>query len=304
MVTVMRQGTAIPRLGKPTFELINELELKSQPAILDGTSLNWPALNWTMEYLKKQYGDIICPAFLNMPKNQVLVNFYSKDYAAEISLKNFVEKLESRDEACYIRQMPIKRAPELSGEFNFTDLTPKASYKQFTNVWLASAKTRSTLHWDTPNNLTVQLLGKKNTFLFSPEQAQYLYPFEDQLRLSKLDPLNWDSEKYPEFAHAQPLKGTINAGEILFLPKCWWHFMYQDENSFSLSNWYGDEVATKYFYLFAKNLGWRHLTRPAIDFIILGILGKKFNPRLSADIPTGRYLYNLCIDKLSRWQKG
>jgi len=296
----MKEVLAIPRLGKPTPGLISELEKRSQPAILDGAALTWPAMQWTLEHLKNHYGEIKCPAYLNMPKNQALVNFYSKDFAVEITIADFIDKLASNVDACYIRQLPLHRAPELTKEFDFCDLTPKANYKQFMNFWLASANTRSTLHWDTPDNLLVQISGKKHALLFSPEQSKFLYPYEDQLRLSKFDPLNWEPEEYPDFAHAQPLGGTINAGEILFLPKRWWHFMYQGETSISLSNWYGDEISTGYFFHLAKNQSWQHLIKPLIDFVRLGVFGLNYNQRLSSDVPTGLYLYNLCKAAVSR----
>jgi len=290
----MKQPFAIQRSGRSTPELMDALEKEGQPAILDARHLDWRALReWSIEFLERQYGDLVCPAYLDMPTGGPLVQHRSKDFAHQITLRDFLRHAAEARTPCYIRQMPLSRARQVSADFDFAQITPKASYKAYTNIWIGSPRTKSTLHWDTGNNLLVQVRGAKHCTLFAPSDTRFLYPFPDQLRLSRLDPLTWDSRAFPLAAEAQPYVGTLHEGEFLFLPMRWWHFMDQDDYSIALSNWYGNECETSYFFEVASQFGWRHMLRPLWDFVYCGLLRQPFVQKLSSDVPTGVYLFEL-----------
>lgn len=42
-----------------------------------------------------------------------------------------------------------------------------------------------------------------------------------------LDPLNPDLEQYPQYRRAQPLRCSVKAGEMLYLPSLWFHHVQQ-----------------------------------------------------------------------------
>lgn len=42
-----------------------------------------------------------------------------------------------------------------------------------------------------------------------------------------LDPLNPDLERYPQYRRAQPLRCSVKAGEMLYLPSLWFHHVQQ-----------------------------------------------------------------------------
>lgn len=290
----MKQPHAIQRQGKATAEVIDALEKEGQPAILNGKHLDWRALReWSIEFLEREYGDLVCPAYLDMPTSGPLAQYRNQDFAREITLREFLRHSAQARTPCYIRQLPLKRARQVKADFDFAQITPKASYKASTNIWIGSPRTKSTLHWDTPNNLLMQVRGVKHCTLFAPADTKFLYPYADQLRLSRLDPLTWDRRAFPLVAEAQPYIGALHEGELLFLPMRWWHFMHQDDYSIALSNWYGDECATSYFFEVASQCGWNHMLRPLRDFFYCGLLRQAFVQKLSSDVPTGVYLYEL-----------
>ena len=69
-----------------------------------------------------------------------------------------------------------------------------------------------------------QLYGKKEFFMFSPEQTPYLYPREDKPKISSIKNIfNPDFEKYPLFKNAQVSSVMVNEGETIFFPTGWWH---------------------------------------------------------------------------------
>jgi ribosomal protein L16 Arg81 hydroxylase len=98
------------------------------------------------------------------------------------------------------------------------------------------------VHWDPQEVFVLQLSGRKRWQVFAP---------------TRLHPLSDDSEKAPE-PKAQPLwDGVMNDGDMLYLPRGWWHVAFPlDEPSLHVS--FGVEPANG-----AEFLRWwtRGLTR-------------------------------------------
>ena len=42
-----------------------------------------------------------------------------------------------------------------------------------------------------------------------------------------VDPLNPDTDRYPEFANVCPLEVTVGPGDVLYLPSLWFHHVRQ-----------------------------------------------------------------------------
>jgi len=72
------------------------------------------------------------------------------------------------------------------------------------------------------NSLT-QVYGSKDFIMFGPDQTQYLYPQPHNPKVSQVDVLNPDYEKFPLFREAKPLKVTVEQGETLLFSTGWWH---------------------------------------------------------------------------------
>ncbi|KAL8443029.1 hypothetical protein Emed_007023 [Eimeria media] len=132
-------------------------------------------------------------------------------------------------------------------------------------VWIGPKGTVSPLHTDSSQNLFVQVVGSKRMQLYPPSQTKALYPFQnvtDKLPLACSNPrsaaaavlvsvsggllLNTSSlpaslvearclpaEVYRQQQQAFPLffeetdclDAAVNAGDILFIPQGWWHFV-------------------------------------------------------------------------------
>lgn len=83
-------------------------------------------------------------------------------------------------------------------------------------------------YWNTHAYLA-QLTGRKFCILFSPEDEANLYGGEVR------DPLNCDLDRFPLFAKATPWVGEIAAGDTLFVPSLWRHFVVTLEPSLTFS---------------------------------------------------------------------
>ena len=94
-----------------------------------------------------------------------------------------------------------------------------------TRMWMSSGNTSSSLHFDTHENLMLQVAGTKSVFFWPPESSHLTYmDYHNRFGLSPVNPDRVDLDKWPLFAH---LKGGVvahlHAGDALLVPDGWWH---------------------------------------------------------------------------------
>ncbi|KAI4471523.1 hypoxia-inducible factor 1 alpha inhibitor-related [Holotrichia oblita] len=108
------------------------------------------------------------------------------------------------------------------------------------NAWFGPKGTISSLHFDPKDNLLAQVYGTKLVILFSPQDTQYLYTHSDQMlcNTSQVNPIKPDLEQFPEFTKAKMMKCLLEAGEMLYIPPKWWHYVVALEKSFSVNFWW------------------------------------------------------------------
>lgn len=94
------------------------------------------------------------------------------------------------------------------------------------------------------HNQLTQLYGSKEFIMFSPDQTPYLYPQEKNPKVSQVDVLNPDYDRFPLFREARPMRVLVQQGETLLFPTGWWHITQIHEPCISLgrchlngSNW-------------------------------------------------------------------
>ena len=102
-------------------------------------------------------------------------------------------------------------------------------------LWLGCSPTRSQLHFDRKDNFICQMCGQKEILLFGPEDTNFLYQkegsdAEDQFnnRFSSIDPNlspKTFRKKYPNTSKTWATRILLNPGDVLFVPKFWWHLV-------------------------------------------------------------------------------
>ncbi|CAG0883921.1 unnamed protein product [Darwinula stevensoni] len=81
-------------------------------------------------------------------------------------------------------------------------------------------------HYDEQENLFCQVEGRKRCILFPPDQFSCLYPYpvyHPHDRQSQVDLERIDYVRFPKARDLHGYEAIICPGDILFIPKYWWH---------------------------------------------------------------------------------
>lgn len=109
-------------------------------------------------------------------------------------------------------------------------------------LWIAPKGTMSSLHHDGDyDNLNLQVSGRKLFLLIPPPSHRALHSYGSAE--SPINPFVPDLGRFPRFTAASPIEATLDPGEILLIPKYWWHCVYTVEPAVNLSThfrWQGE----------------------------------------------------------------
>jgi len=119
------------------------------------------------------------------------------------------------------------------------------------NFWLNGGGGVTTqLHYDHRDNLLLQIRGTKSFVLFPPSQTPYMYACTENCSSSLFDAksighhvstVNFlQIEKYPLLADADGFHGELHEGDVLLIPKLWWHLITSHgEPNLMVNVWFG-----------------------------------------------------------------
>ena len=96
-------------------------------------------------------------------------------------------------------------------------------------IWIGN-RIRVAPHFDIKENIACCVAGKRRFILFPPDQSANLYPGPFELTpagtpVSMVDLAAPDLDAYPRFkqAMAAALEVTLEPGDAIYIPYCWWH---------------------------------------------------------------------------------
>lgn len=180
--------------------------------------------------------------------------------------------------AGYLHQFSILDLhPELREQINFPAFYT-SKYLTNTNIWIGPKGTKSKLHYDSDHNLCVQIYGRKIVTLISPEDSDNCYTVNETWydAFSPIDVMSVDYKKHPKFKNVKMYQVVLSPGDMLYIPKGWWHDIRSLEKSISINLWWIDwsdfvretfneiyysivegkefEIKNSYLYHFKKNI--------------------------------------------------
>lgn len=187
-----------------------------RPVIIEDVARDW-ARRFTFEQIRADYGGRRVWAtenYLDRPKpldREVTVAEVidcALRGSLELRFRNFLDELPELAETH--RRDPFHRRL-------LTDARPVRHI-----VWITPAQNQSTFHHDNSfDNFNLQVCGAKRWLLVAPSEYRRLAPI--YFHRSPIDPYAPDLRAYPQYAGVRPLVGTVGEGEIIFVPRFWWH---------------------------------------------------------------------------------
>lgn len=196
----------------------------NRPVILTGITEHWPARRkWCFDYLRTRCGDVT-----------VTPNMYSQEQ--ELAFAEFIDRMRTVPRQggvpLYLQEWHfLADCPDLGDDFCIPPHFGDDCHKELFNyanctLWIGPAGATTPLHYDIGHTHVVQtqLVGRKQWFLLSPEA---------QLRAG--------ADGRPDFEAllADPqctaLHCVTQPGEMIFVPRDWWHRASTLDASISLT---------------------------------------------------------------------
>jgi [histone H3]-dimethyl/trimethyl-L-lysine36 demethylase len=112
-----------------------------------------------------------------------------------------------------------------------------------TNAWFGPRGTVSPLHYDPQHNLLAQVVGAKYVRLYHPRYSKELCPYQEGLttNTSQVDLDHPGPEQRGALRGVPFEECVLGAGQMLYIPPGWWHYVKALSTSFSVSFWWSYE---------------------------------------------------------------
>lgn len=293
--------TRIPIPEMSTFDrevFDRDFRTPARPAVLRGAASSWTATkSWSPEAFAKRFGEVEITPSVNLPDTEVPYQFRDIDHRQTMTMAELVARMDAGDR-CYIDQVVIGKYPGLEEEFDFASLGLPNTLALL--VWIGS-RTRSGLHYDYIDNFFAQVHGSKLAILAAPEEAPNLHVFDDAHTKSQVAPQHPDLRAHPRLGRVTLYESKLEPGDVLYIPKGWWHYLASSERSISLSCWHGTPLTpmhdVKVMLSIHRPGPWLRLIR---DFFWNGLLRRPYKRRLYSPPPTGVMLYELVTGAIRR----
>lgn len=228
--TVQGKVRKIQRVDNPSEEFFrNWISNVREPCLFS----NCGVPKWSKETISKT----VAPETLASVHvgETALLDFVNKNYRFEVvPFAIMMDRIDNEKEHLYFRSLgdnPRKDPsniyqsfPELAKEFTVPKfassiVTPATMHSSCLRI--SSADVQMWTHYDINDNILCGVRGRKRLLLWHPEEIRHLYPDGTSSRV--LDVEHPDLNQFPKFAKAVAWEGTLEEGDVLFIPAMWWH---------------------------------------------------------------------------------
>lgn len=220
---------------------------ETTPVIIRGAGTLGKVAEWTPEYISERLAGRTMAisvadadgAFRYDPDSTTKLRF------KDIPGADLAREFRAGNSRLCLQQAPIEvQVPELLDELTVPPYVPAGKITEI-NLWMASAASRTPLHYDDMHNAFAQVEGRKRFVLFNPAQFDALYPGPINTRVeaqSRVDLSRPDFRRFPKLAEVEYWEAVVGPGDLLFMPAYWWHQVTSLDMSVSVNYWWRPDV--------------------------------------------------------------
>ncbi len=256
-VTDRQRISDVERVERLPAERFLREFLHKKPVVLTGVSRGWPAVGkWTPAWFQDTCGDTLVVArqyqndgvpfaYQAMTRKQRLplrqwIAFLEGALGGPLDGERYTWSLRESKELFWMHRQ-LKRDAHFEELFETLLGKPAESlgvgFDPF--LWFGPPGYVTGLHTDIIDlNLLLHLYGTKEMVLYAPDQTERLYPESLVVQgglYSLVNAYQPDLARHPRFAEAVGQRTTLSPGEILYVPKDWWHMVRSHDVTISLT---------------------------------------------------------------------
>lgn len=220
------------RAGLSFDDLIRDYTRCNRPVLITDIAKNWEAMKkWTPEYFRDRYGALEVKVDMGerVPlgefMNEVLASRPDKPgrYAYQISIEDLPGLADD------ILPHPEYWRPNWLEDPNVLRVVRDHSLLHVSGIEINIGGAGSAfpeIHYDELNTETfiVQIYGRKEWVLYTPDQTPYMYKRGPASTFSDVNFAGGvDLERFPLFRNVRPTRFVIEPGEMFYTPPRWWH---------------------------------------------------------------------------------
>lgn len=244
----------VTRVRAPaTPEEFDAIVAAGQPVVIEGVVDRWPAhQRWTLDYLKDKLGHRRFWAAETMTgEHRIHVSHQTR-----VEGGRFFGAYESDDpqerQRYHLAQVRLlDEAPALLEDISWPRFVRVGKIWQIC-LWMANVGTRTGLHWDGLPAVLSLVRGEKDFWLYAPEDWDKVYPnpLSDfpAINRSVVDIFEPDHERFPRLREATPYHARLIAGDMLFVPPYWWHYVKNQAVSIAIRWEFDGRDSAHHFY--------------------------------------------------------
>ncbi|HVX40328.1 MAG TPA: cupin-like domain-containing protein [Gemmatimonadaceae bacterium] len=222
-----------------------------EPVIVTDALDRWPAKAWTLDHFRRRFGDLKVRAWCRSSRRKpyqpvgyemplaAYIDYVergdlTKPPAGAVAVSEATELESAMGTLYWYENLGRPEFAPLLDEFDNDlyfidnlqarlrgDWKRAIFYFPFSNIFIGGPGTCVDMHKDYWSSHTViaEIVGRKHAILFPPGDAPYVHNAAGE----PIDPRNVDPAEFPAYAKATLYEGTLNGGEMLFMPPDWYH---------------------------------------------------------------------------------
>ena len=225
----------IPRLHKPTPRQLDSAAARGQPFVATGVIDDWRIMKWTPSYLAAKYPNYPCAVACSLVEQAEKTKFKTMPLSGLVRIAMTHKIDTSSDKNLYLLEnAAFLNDTGLGGQLDeeVKEYRPEHVNKMKNlltgkGFFLGPKGSRTGFHTDADHrNYACQISGTKKWWLAPPSENKFMYPgrkYEFGGKTSLIDNWNPDHRKYPLHRRADIRSTITHPGEMMFVPRHWWH---------------------------------------------------------------------------------